>query len=379
MSRIRWRSILATILIAGCYRVCPKMEEHRIDRWLTCDECIDGERAAVLAMGQEAVPALKAALVGPSDARREVMKAKFADSYSVSPIAGLSQSAYVDSLHSNYVATYQKRAATALGDIGGSEAVAALQQAVQDSASRSYRTDVVQVVTFVNARLSFPHFGGTIRPGRVSFGDTITVVAAQGRPFSGISSASIVDAAFPPAQIPQRRSGDTLRFSAVAGMGSHVVAVAHGTGARSEVAGVTIGSLLDPNDRAIIVCADADSACAVSRAPFIGPSFPFTTFLALWNTPPRADNVDYLRLEAGGTSLTVTATLEWKGNANLDMFWKRCSPFTAIVNPTGATNALIEKTTEVIPAGQCRVLLVVMRPDSIAIGPAFARLQVTSP
>jgi len=124
-----------------------KEEYTKIDAWLLCDDCANGERAAVKAIGGKAVHTLDRALIGPSPGRRANMEAQFRQAYRTLPGAPtVPESAYVAELRDNYVALYQRRAAISLADIGDSRALAALRRAQVQVVTRGYRSDVVRVI-----------------------------------------------------------------------------------------------------------------------------------------------------------------------------------------------------------------------------------------
>jgi len=59
-------AILAGVLFTACMSAASAKTGETIERYLSCEECVNGELAAVTALGQAAVPTLTAALTGPS-------------------------------------------------------------------------------------------------------------------------------------------------------------------------------------------------------------------------------------------------------------------------------------------------------------------------
>lgn len=112
---------------------------HSIIAYLECEECMDGERAAVVKLGRTAVPTLAAALrEGPSDVQLELLRRHITNTHrklkeyeQTHPEAKPLRSVefYVKLYTDNYLALHQSRAATALGAIGGPEARRALEEA----------------------------------------------------------------------------------------------------------------------------------------------------------------------------------------------------------------------------------------------------------
>jgi hypothetical protein len=389
--------LLACLLLTAC-RLSDR-EFNVLHAWLICDECSNGERAAVAALRSKGISRLNAELVGPSPGRDSIMRRTISQGYNLARVPGPDRrQQYVDFRHSNYVATYQKRAAVSLGDIGrpqkwiwfwnGWRAKRALDQAIADSASRHYRSDVVRVIKFVRASFDAPLFRGSFQPNPVSFGETISLVAPPagpfdpGAPFDGDERAELDETIFPQNQIPVVFSSDTLKTYAVASVGPHILRVSNvGATTNTELVPVLVGSLVDPNDKALMACADNDKQCVRTRSPpiVLGPGSPaFIAFLSLTRAAPKPDSLDFFKITAPATltPLNVTAELEWTGNSNLDLVWRTCSNFD-LVSAGGATNTKPEHASVQIPPTQCFILEISMRPN--APQPAFARLKVTSP
>jgi hypothetical protein len=373
---------VVTLLLTGCG--LTNREWRTLDAWLTCDECIDGERAAAKAIGHKAVPAFTSALVGPPANRQALVRAQFVNSYPGLGIAGLTPDAYADLLLANYIATYQKRAAISLGDLGGDDAKAALNEALAQASARAYREDVVRLIRYVVTSSNAAPFGGRLTPLRVAFGDTLTVTGSATQPFNGDELAEIDGAPFPPTEVVLSRATNEFKIVALGEAGAHGVAITKvGTGTSTQVAALTIQSVLDANDRAMLSCETL--RCSVDSAPRIAPSsLPYQSFLSLWRTPPRTDTVDVVRIHpdiapAGAvTPLTVTATLNWEGAANLDLRWRRCSTLGSVGNDSGATGANPERSSITI-SDDCWALLVLLLPGGALEPRAFARLRITSP
>ena len=368
-----------TLVLSLGLVACTRPSQHdrqAVDQWLTCDECINHERDSLRAIGSDGVAMLESALVGPSPYRREIMRDKFRQSYPAAPIAALSESQYINGLLANYVASYQKRAALGLASIGGSRARSALDEASVASTSRGYRNDVVRTIEFARQTLEAIPFPGTVVPVRARFGDTVTLRAHQSEPFTGDELADLADGPFPPTSVFLSRNANELKFVAVGPPGVHTVAVSNvGTTTRTQIAVLTIGTMLDANDRQTLKCTNAH--CDVDSAPPIPvPALPYTTFLSLWRIPPRVDTLDVFRIPPG-PARQITAHLDWFGDANLDLGWVRCSTYGAVGGTDGATAGKPENISVLIPAGECWTLTVTMRAG--AADRAFAQLRVTSP
>jgi HEAT repeat protein len=122
--------------------------------WLECDECSEGELAAVVKLGQAAVPSLAASLRdGPSPARREQLRRHLEESHArLKDRSRTSAAVYVPRYTENLVALYRVRAARALSAIGGPVA----RQALEDALGQPYRDDVRQSIKAALTRLGKP-------------------------------------------------------------------------------------------------------------------------------------------------------------------------------------------------------------------------------
>jgi len=125
--------------------------------WLDCDECVDGELAAVVKVGDAAVPSLAAALrEGLAPGRLEGLRRHLEESYTrlgdKSAKSRASKDVYVQRYTDNLLALHQVRAAIALSSIGGPDA----RRALEDAQNAPYRDDVKQSIKAALARLAKP-------------------------------------------------------------------------------------------------------------------------------------------------------------------------------------------------------------------------------
>jgi hypothetical protein len=132
------------LALTGC-KSLNQAEERTLKRWLLCEECVEGERDSVVALGDRAVDALAEALSGPPKEGRNTIRKHAEAMYDRNPApAPLGRKEYVELAVGNYVATYQKRAAIALRGIGTPRAHAVLVAALRDEGR--YRKDVLPVL-----------------------------------------------------------------------------------------------------------------------------------------------------------------------------------------------------------------------------------------
>lgn len=365
-------------LLAACERKELTNNDRRaVHAWLTCDDCGSGERAAVSTIGDAAVGELDKALKGPSDEQRSIIGQKLRASYQIADVRGrvpqLDSNAYTSFHAANYVATYQKRAATSLGDIGGDAARKALDAAIADSGSRKYRSDVIRVIKFSRSRLDARTYTGTIQPFRAPFGDLVTIVAPAGSHFGGQERVIIEDSLFPPTEVPAAIVGDGIKFLSIAPVGLHMVSVIRPNVTVDKIP-MFVTSLYDATDRAMMSCSATDIPCMINQAPVIvlghtpsPPVFP----VVLTGTP--ADSLDFYRIpNSSAAPSAVKASLEWRGRDLVDLTWKNCATYTQVGQTEhGSANTHIVESTAQIPGNGCLTLQV-----SIAggPGPAFGKL-----
>jgi hypothetical protein len=369
------------VATAGLLSACglSAKEDRTIEAWLNCDECVHGERAAVRALGQDAVPTLERALrQGPPQERLAIMNQKARSIHrSLDTAARVPVQIYVSQLERNYVANYQKRAAVALADLGGDRARNALQDALAPRRITAYRADVVSAIRAAQASVDADRFLGSIEPLAPRFGDTVIVRPTAAEPFNGNELPELDGSPFPALDVRLFARPDALAFIAVAPAGPRALTLRNvGRTTRSQHATVILRTMLDVTDRRTTSCADI--GCQIDRAPRLAAaSLPYETFLSLWRIPP-SDTMDVVAIQsAGAAPLAVTAELDWHSTANLDMRWMDCRS-RSLVGPTdGATTAPRERTSAAIPGARCWALVALLASRDTV--PVIARLRIRSP
>jgi hypothetical protein len=129
--------VAAVLLALGCEAGADPQRgadaQRRIQDWLLCEECTDGELEGVVALGAGAVPSLVATLRGGlSPASRASFQQQLVETWDGGPgsDARLSRDQFVEHHVGNRDALLRVRAARALGRIGTPEARAALREAL---------------------------------------------------------------------------------------------------------------------------------------------------------------------------------------------------------------------------------------------------------
>ncbi len=147
-------SVAAVCAVLSATACLTQHERDRINEWLLCEECRDGQLDVVVDdIDWRAIPRLAGALIGPPPQRVAKVEMQYRVGYQRSGSAE-PEATYVARYLSNYRALYQKRAAVALGRIGAkggfwrTRAAAELRDALARQATdpTTYREDVVRVI-----------------------------------------------------------------------------------------------------------------------------------------------------------------------------------------------------------------------------------------
>jgi len=120
--------------------------------WFECEECEEGQLAAVIENGEVAIPSLIATLrSGSAPASRELLRRQldrrytelkeYERSHPAAKVTGTRED-FIDMYLSNFDAQYRVRAATALAAIGGPSA----EQALRDALDTKQRDDVHRAI-----------------------------------------------------------------------------------------------------------------------------------------------------------------------------------------------------------------------------------------
>ena len=180
---------LFTLALGTIMACAPPPSEMAVNRWLLCEECNRGELDSVVRFGDQAVGQLVRALDGPSASERAWIRQQSADRYAqLQPLAFADSARYVSHYDSNFVASYQAHAATALGVIGTAHARAALHRAMRNDSN--YRQDVIRTLSrAAPVRLGVVTGNGQAAPpdSLVRVNPTVRVVdSVTGRPLAAV-------------------------------------------------------------------------------------------------------------------------------------------------------------------------------------------------
>ena len=236
-------AVLLTLLVGACD---SEPDLSPVELWLSCEECDNGERAAVVALGDDAVAALDVALRGPSPEQRRNISAQTLQGLALGGVGVGPDSAVAHGFDRNFVATRQQRAAIALGDIGTPRALAVLRQARNDADARQYRLDVIRVIESalaVGQHLPFQGAMSVAIPGevgrggrgrgygpqnRAGWGDTVLIFANKADTagqWDGDETVTLHGGPFPTEVLVDRMEDSVVRFIAFAEPGAYSVEV----------------------------------------------------------------------------------------------------------------------------------------------------------
>lgn len=337
---------LATIALfaPGCR---PSEREYEtLDAWLLCDDCEDGEREAVREIGDKLVHTLDQALQSPTPQRIANKEAQFRQVYRTlsPPPLGLSESAYVAELRSNYIARYQQRAALSLGDIGGSRAITALRKARDSAVVRAYRPDVVAVIESVLALKESDTFAGTVNPRTPRFADTVQVGQGTGLAWNGDESVRLLGSPFADSVVIAR-SPNSLTFVAAA-LPGYTAVVIRGLGPNSSVSQVAPLQIVPPPYR----------ANPPGSAPELtGYPFPQIRYLALPSAPK--DSGDHFRFEPA-VSRPITASVTGADVRGGTVSWLVCSTLGGlpVVAPAKLAGRVVDENGGPVVGADVRIV-----------------------
>ena len=299
-----------------------------IERWLHCEECLDGEREAVRALGAAGIPELRRALLdGPRRAERDAMVQQYRSAHRSIPDPSSLESDYIGTLLEGYVASYQSRAIVGLADIGGPEARQALEEAL--ARPSGFRSDVVDALRVAIALFEADRFTLSATPERVAFGDTLTISRPAGPRLDAFEAINIQSAIYPDSLVRVPGAGDSQRLIVTALPGERIVSVKNPADASdSSLAIIAVWTLSDANDRLLGEC--ASFRCLADSAPqLVGDSGSATQFLSLWRTQGTSDTMDAFRVFPS-QMVSVVASLDWRPAGQLDLVWERCSDGTRL-------------------------------------------------
>jgi hypothetical protein len=143
----RSRSLVALALAVAACDPLTRAERRAVHDWLLCEECTEEQRDAVAQLGDLGVWPLAQALRDAPEEGKDIIREQTRTLYarvSVGAPAPVSEQQYVDEVVANYVATYQRRAAVGLREIGTPAAHNALVAAIRDYGR--YRPDVMREI-----------------------------------------------------------------------------------------------------------------------------------------------------------------------------------------------------------------------------------------
>jgi hypothetical protein len=308
-------AVTLSCLFLGCRDADARLSASEVDiieRWLLCEECIAGERDSVARLGDRAVADLANRLRGPAPMARDVMWRRIQASYI--PDSALTRDDYVGLMLENFVALYQKRAASGLSAIGTERAIEVLRNARDSADARLYRSDVVRVVEEELDRAEFEDFTGSLSDTSVRFGERV-VVRPGAVPWSDSESVVLTGSPFGDSLLVHGDT-DSLVFVAVAEWGSHTLRIVRqGSQQVTQIAPLRITSL-------------RYNTHPPAPVPVVTASvLPQRRYLVLGVRP--VDTMDHFRFQPT-VDLPLTAVAESPGRTAPSLTWRRCPSPTLV-------------------------------------------------
>ncbi len=138
-------ALAATVLFWNRFQGVTAAEYETIESWLTCADCSDQQRTAIMGMGRRAGPLLTRALEAVPQEFLDNVASQYGSAWSRLDAPETDSLTFVRVFVDNFEATWFRRAALALGDLGMR---APLDQALLEHGQglRGYRPDVAAVI-----------------------------------------------------------------------------------------------------------------------------------------------------------------------------------------------------------------------------------------
>lgn len=288
----------------------PTASQSALERWFFCDECDNGERAAAAALSDTAVTPLDRVLQSIPASWQGNLRSRYGTVAKRSGLSAADSTAYVQRHLGNFVATVQSRAGFSLGDIKTPAAIDALRRALQDSAARGYRPDVVRDLRRAQLAATATPVNGAYA-NVLAFLDTVWVAQQNNTPWDLDERVTLHGAPFPhDVTIGFRSSNRELGFVAAGRPGEYAFSVSNvGQAQQTQFGEVQITSF-------------------PARRPATVPNltagpFPLTILQSLSRSTSPPDPVHLFRFQPA-SALTVTATATWTGGSQIDLIWEEC-------------------------------------------------------
>ena len=278
-------------------------------RWLLCDDCDPALRTNAATLQDRAVTPLRDALAGPPESWRNATRERAARVATRIGRTGSDSAAMVADELERFDASVQRRGALLLGDVGTPPALAVLREAIDAAEARGYRADVVRTLHEALVTASVDPFGGRLSDTTPRFLDTVRIVRDPAVEWNGDEAVVLHGAPFPDALVVRRWDLDSLAFVAAGETGRYTLSIVNiGVGQEAFRAPLEIRAFPAP----------AAGVRDVSAA-----ELPLTVLRSLSRTATIVDTVHAYRFRPA-EGLSVTATVEWKGPAEIELSWRDC-------------------------------------------------------
>jgi hypothetical protein len=343
-------AVVATLGVAACGS-SPQVqwgsnlsatERQTLADWLFCVDCppTGNARAAAAALGDKAIDALSAVLVGPPDAWRATMKARY-----VRMARRIGRAADSTRIAADYLAEFdaaaQRRSALSLGDIGTPRADSVLRAAIADADARGYRRDVVRALHEGLLTSTAARYDGSFSTGTPRFLDTVRLRRGT-LAWDGDESVSLHGAPFPDDLVVRRWNNDSLAFVAAGQTGRYAISVTN--------IGVANTEQWDT-----VVVRSFPAAPWTTPRDIVGASFPLTIHQSLARITTPKDTIHSYRFRPPA-DLTITASVAWTGPSTIATTWEDCADRSFPGTPMTVSGVVVDQAG--VPLGGSQVALV---------------------
>jgi len=283
-------------------------DRQTVLNWLVCEECIDGERNAVVALGPPAIPILSSVLDSVPAVIVEPARTRLFNRWT--PELGPDRDAYVASYVDNIESLARIRAARSLGDLRAEDE---LRAALDLARQRQYRADVLTEIEGALLSAGDPiaaPFGVRVSPAAltVAVGNTVQPAAFIEDSLSNIVAGTPVWTSSNPTVATVDADG------VITGMASGTAIVEAAVGGRSGSTVVTVTPTAPASNILEIVSGNNQSADTGERLP--DPVR--VRLMTSAGTPISGTEVSWTVLLGNGTVSAATTTTGSDGSTRIE-------------------------------------------------------------
>jgi hypothetical protein len=335
------RSTLALLLLAlisligfGCIKkswpgTLNQVQVGTVEDWMFCDECFGGEREAVAALGPVAVHPVAAILDEVPGLWEANVRTRYGVAAAQDSLPTEDSIRFVNDHLANFIATVQSRSAMSLGDIKTDQAQAALNEALQDSTGRGYRSDVIRAVRTALLAATLDPLPGTVAAS-ADFLDTVWLRHPNGVPWNPATTVELAGAPFPTDVLVGFR-GDSLGVVAAAPFGDYSLTIRR-------------PGPPDTAERATISVSSFPGRPSIQIPELVSPPFPASILFSLSRATKPPDSIHLFRFRPTA-AIPLTARAAWAGPAAITLVWADCTAPTGLLRTQAAIAGRVVRAT----------------------------------